>query len=85
MRRYLVIIASALVASVCLDDAKADDTNYLLPQLLGAQHTFITQVQHSLHSPYSGPLSLDPSGDHARSHTFGAYFGAWFDRCVCSR
>ena len=53
----------------------ADDTNYLVPQLLGAQYTFITQIQNSLHSPYAGPLSLNPRGDHARSHTFGAYFG----------
>ncbi|WP_143525814.1 carbohydrate porin [Rhodanobacter sp. C05] len=75
MHRYLAVIASTFAASLWIGDALADDTNYLVPQLLGAQYTFITQIQNSLHSPYAGPLSLNPRGDHARSHTFGVYFG----------
>jgi high affinity Mn2+ porin len=75
VHRYLVVIASTLVACAWTGDATADDVNYFVPQLLGAQYTFITQIQNSLHSPYAGPLSLEPGGDHARSHTFGAYFG----------
>ena len=58
-----------------MSDVIADEVQYFVPQLLGAQYTFITQIQNSLHSPYEGPLSLNPRGDHARSHTFGAYFG----------
>jgi high affinity Mn2+ porin len=75
VQRYLAVIASTLIASVWTGDAAADEVNYFVPQLLGAQYTFITQIQNSLHSPYAGPLSLEPGGDHARSHTFGAYFG----------
>jgi len=46
-----------------------------LPALLGAQYTFIVQHQTSLHSPYAGALSLDPTGDTQPTHTLGVYFG----------
>ncbi|MHB8679839.1 MAG: carbohydrate porin, partial [Rudaea sp.] len=55
--------------------AHADESNLFVPQLLGAQYTFIDQHQDALRSPYAGPLSLDPRGDTEQSHTFGAYFG----------
>jgi hypothetical protein len=45
------------------------------PMLLGAQYTFIVQNQSRLHSPYSGSLSLDPSGDTQPTHTIGIYLG----------
>lgn len=70
------LIGGAIVLVACpARDALADDVAYLVPQLLGAQYTFVGQWQNPLHSPYSGPLSLYPNGDHARSHTLGAYFG----------
>ncbi|GAB2569768.1 carbohydrate porin [Dyella jejuensis] len=53
----------------------ADDAPLFVPQWLGAQYTFVDQHQSRVRSPYSGPLSLDPRGSTARSHTFGAYFG----------
>src|SRR6185437_10201014 len=46
------------------------------PIVLGAQYTYILQHQSALHSPYSGPLSLDPSGDTQPSNTIGVY-GGW--------
>ena len=45
------------------------------PELLGAQYTWVRQSQSTLRAAYSGPLSLDPAGDIAASHTVGAYFG----------
>jgi hypothetical protein len=58
--------------------ANADEPVYFLPQLLGAQYTFVDQHQDALRSPYRGPLSLEPRGDTEQSHTFGAYFGVPF-------
>ncbi|HEX7369917.1 MAG TPA: carbohydrate porin [Rhodanobacteraceae bacterium] len=56
--------------------AYADSAPHLfVPQLLGAQYTFVDQHQYALRSPYAGPLSLLPGGDTEQSHTFGAYFG----------
>src|SRR5580704_11336263 len=46
------------------------------PLITGAQYTFIRQDQSSLHSPYRGPLSLDPSGDVQSTNTIGVY-GGW--------
>ena len=48
------------------------------PGLVGAQYTWVRQHQSTLRAPYSGPLSLDPAGDIATSHTVGAYFGWQF-------
>lgn len=45
------------------------------PQILGAQYTFVRQHQDSLHSPYQGPHSLDPTGDTQSTHTIGIYLG----------
>jgi high affinity Mn2+ porin len=45
------------------------------PMLLGAQYTFIRQWQSGLHSPYAGPLSLDPDGDVESTNTVGIYTG----------
>ena len=45
------------------------------PMLLGAQYTFILQNQSALRSPYTGPLSLNPSGDTQPTHTIGIYLG----------
>jgi hypothetical protein len=43
--------------------------------LVGAQFTAIVQSQTKLHALYSGPLSLDPSGDTQPTETIGFYFG----------
>src|SRR3984885_6789251 len=45
------------------------------PALLGEQYTFVLQHQTSLHSPYQGPLSLDPAGDTQPTNTIGFYSG----------
>jgi high affinity Mn2+ porin len=46
-----------------------------VPQLLGAQYTFIEQQQSSLESPYEGPFSLHPDGDRQPTNTMGVYTG----------
>lgn len=66
----LAFLASASTVAFA-DDAPRE----FVPQLLGAQYTFVDQHQYALRSPYAGPLSLLPQGDTERSHTFGAYFG----------
>ena len=73
--RCIPFIALLLAALPCF--AHADDAapRLFVPQLLGAQYTFIDQHQYALRSPYAGPLSLKAGGDTERSHTFGAYFG----------
>ena len=43
--------------------------------LVGAEYTYIRQHQTALHSPYAGPLSLNPDGDTEPSHTIGVYAG----------
>jgi high affinity Mn2+ porin len=45
-------------------------------QVLGAQLNVIGQRLQPLHSPYAGPLSLQPTGDTEMSQAFGVYFGA---------
>jgi hypothetical protein len=45
------------------------------PQLLSAQFTYVLQNQSPLHSPYEGPLSLDPRGDTQPTYTMGLYLG----------
>lgn len=67
-------LACVLIAALPLA-SHAADVPLFVPQLLGAQYTFVDQNQSRVHSPYSGPLSLDANGSTARSHTFGAYFG----------
>ncbi|TAM97509.1 MAG: hypothetical protein EPN40_07660, partial [Rhodanobacteraceae bacterium] len=63
-------------AALILGVARADEApREFVPQLLGAQYTFVDQHQYALRSPYAGPLSLLPQGDTEQSHTFGAYFG----------
>ncbi|GLQ52648.1 carbohydrate porin [Dyella flava] len=68
------ILSCLLLAALPLA-AHADDAPLFVPQWLGAQYTFVDQNQSRVHSPYRGPLSLNPNGSTARSHTFGAYFG----------
>jgi high affinity Mn2+ porin len=68
------ILSCLLLAALPLA-VHADEAPLFVPQWLGAQYTFVDQNQSRVHSPYSGPLSLDPNGSTARSHTFGAYFG----------
>lgn len=53
----------------------ADSETFRWPELLGVQYTWVRQHQSSLRAPYSGDLSLDPTGDIAATHTVGAYFG----------
>jgi hypothetical protein len=69
------ILSCLLIAAAPLVAVHADDAPLFVPQWLGAQYTFVDQNQSRVHSPYSGPLSLNPNGSTARSHTFGAYFG----------
>lgn len=71
--RYILGAAALVVA--LNHNAAAADAPLFVPQLLGAQYTFVDQHQDALRAPYSGPLSLSPQGDTAESHTFGAYFG----------
>src|SRR5579859_5332872 len=73
MRTLLATVVTCLLLTPCA--LHADEANVFVPQWLGAQYTFVDQHQDSLHSPYSGPLSLRANGDTERSHTFGAYFG----------
>jgi high affinity Mn2+ porin len=55
-------------------------TSYL-PQLVGAQYTWIRQYQYPLRSPNRGNNSLDPTGDTQGTHTIGLYTGwAFTDR-----
>jgi high affinity Mn2+ porin len=68
------ILSCLLIAAIPLV-AHADDAPLFIPQWLGAQYTFVDQNQSRVHSPYSDPLSLNPNGSTARSHTFGGYFG----------
>jgi high affinity Mn2+ porin len=46
-----------------------------LPQVVGAQYTFILQDQSALTSPYAEHLSLDPKGDTQPTNTVGLYMG----------
>lgn len=67
-----VVLGSSALASA---PRAQQAPGYWVPQLLGAQYTFIDQRQSSLHSPYQGELSLRARANQARSHTFGMYFG----------
>jgi high affinity Mn2+ porin len=73
------LFAAAIWLALASTPTLADDASPLVPlfvpQWLGAQYTFVDQHQSSMHSPYSGPMSLRAHGDTERSHTFGAYFG----------
>jgi hypothetical protein len=73
MKKSSALALSALLAWTGI--ANADDAPLFIPQWLGAQYTFVDQNQSRVHSPYSGPLSLDPNGSTGRTHTFGGYFG----------
>jgi high affinity Mn2+ porin len=68
-------ILSCLLLAALPFASQADEAPLFVPQWLGAQYTFVDQNQSRVHSPYSGPLSLNPNGSTARSHTFGGYFG----------
>ena len=77
--------AAAFVAPVATEPASAKTpltgkesttaSTFRWPELVGAQYTWVRQHQSSLRAPYSGPLSLDPAGDIAATHTVGAYLG----------
>ncbi|TAN03451.1 MAG: carbohydrate porin [Rhodanobacteraceae bacterium] len=71
--RFACILLTAILLPglACADESP----RLFVPQLLGAQYTFVDQHQDALRSPYSGPLSLKAGGDTEQSHTFGAYFG----------
>lgn len=45
-------------------------------KLLGAQTTYIGQSLLPFSAAYSGPMSLDASGDHQLSQSYGVYGGA---------
>ena len=69
------IALAVLPAAAARGGEDGDEVRYFIPQLLGAQYTFVDQHQNPLRSPYSGPLSLRADGDTEQSHTFGAYLG----------
>jgi len=84
IRSLIIGIAALSIALPCaaLADAPADAAlsgspaaESYWPRLLGEQYTFVLQHQSSLHSPYEGPLSLNPDGDTQPTNTFGFYFG----------
>ena len=63
-------------ASSAKDKLNRDEvSSHHWPQLLSTQYTWMRQHQSTLSAPYSGPLSLNPAGDTAASHTIGAYIG----------
>jgi hypothetical protein len=73
------MLAGMLAGAARADEAPeesappAPDTHW--PMLLGAQFTAIVQNQSTLRAPYSGPLSLDPTGDTQPTYTIGLYLG----------
>lgn len=75
--RFLLFLVLALLAVLTphVLHAAEDTPRDFVPQLLGAQYTFIDQHQDALHSPYASSLSLEARGDTEQSHTFGVYFG----------
>jgi len=76
VKGLLLAACCGLTAVARAEDAeRVTPPTFGLPQLVGAQYTFIEQTQSELHAAYSGPLSLDPSGDSQPTHTLGAYFG----------
>ena len=75
MRNRQFLFAAILSFAATLPAYAEENPGYFVPRLLGAQYTFVDQHQDSLHSPYSGPLSLRANGDTKRSDTIGAYFG----------
>jgi len=83
---YPVLVVSAAVAppvpaqSVTDASGTSDAPTSLgpssrLPQVVGAQYTFILQDQSALTSPYAEHLSLDPKGDTQPTNTVGLYMG----------
>jgi len=81
-----VLVISAAVASSALAQSPPDTSGGAdapttlgptsrLPQIVGAQYTFILQDQSSLTSPYAEHLSLDPKGDTQPTNTVGLYLG----------
>ena len=71
-----MVFADATAANASPATKKPDATPTLhWPALLGTQYTWVRQHQASLMAPYSGALSLYPTGDIAATHTVGAYFG----------
>jgi hypothetical protein len=72
-----VVLSCAAAAAATADEdlSGAPAANSRWPRLLGEQYTFVLQNQSTLHSPYAGPLSLDPKGDTQPTHTIGFYLG----------
>ncbi|HEX7370469.1 MAG TPA: carbohydrate porin [Rhodanobacteraceae bacterium] len=75
MRFSLLLFLAACGACISIVVRADEAPRLFVPQLVGAQYTFIDQHQDALRSPYAGPLSLMARGDSEQSHTFGAYFG----------
>ena len=64
-----------IVSSAKNKHDRGEESSFSWPQILGTQYTWMRQHQSTLSAPYSGPLSLNPAGDIAASHTVGAYIG----------
>jgi high affinity Mn2+ porin len=75
MHRQLLAIA-ALSGCAVRAGAQEHGSADWMPQVLGTQLTVIAQRLGSFDAPYSGPMSLVATGDHALSHTYGIYLGA---------
>ena len=78
MRILLALLLSASIAR-----AQTVYERYpWLPQLLGAQFTYIWQDLPPFHASYGGRLSLMNTGDNEGTHTYGIYLGSrltsWF-------
>lgn len=78
MLRRAVVAVLALVAALCpgrRSSAQASERPLWVPQLLGAQVTFIAQYLAPFPAVYRGTNSLPNRGDAAATHTYGLYFG----------
>jgi len=80
MRGFTRTILFTVLAAALPHATHAQDSAAAPPRwhawLLGAQLNFIGQRLQPLHSPYSSPASLLPTGDTEMSQAFGIYFGA---------
>jgi hypothetical protein len=68
--------ASARLGALALALACPALAQSAMPQILGAQATFIHQELRPFTSPYEGPNSLMATGDKATTQTYGAYLGS---------
>ncbi len=71
-----MLVAGATVARAQDSTARRESPSWLGIQLLGAQVNVITQYLAPFNAAYSGPNSLQATGDTKTSHAYGVYLGA---------